>query len=464
MEHMWEFFETLDEMVYVSDTETHELIYMNRHLRRALGYKDGQDYVGEKCYKLLQGSDTPCPFCTNCRLRPGEFVSWTHKNHVLNKRFLVKDILVSFQGRNYRIELAIDADSVAASKPSYYYARSETILNECLQLIVSSTDPESSIRNMLSYIGKTFSCDRTYIFEFAGENATNTYEWCAEGVAPQRELLQDVPLSAIDWWLALFAKNEVTILPDLEEIRTQHPEAYAILKPQDISSLAAGAIRVDGQVIGFLGVDNPDRQMLPLIAPLLNVIGYFTSTLLKRRDLLARLNELSYHDQLTGALNRHALAEQYASLSARSLGVVYCDITGLKQTNDTQGHGAGDLLIQRCYELLRSSIRSELIYRTGGDEFIVLCPDWEEDAFLQSLYGLQRTIRQDERHIAVGHVWSDDQPLNLEKLIIQAEGAMYQDKRDYYHENDRRPGGEPGQSQPPLPRLEAAAHEAETDF
>lgn len=80
--------------------------------------------------------------------------------------------------------------------------------------------------------------------------------------------------------------------------------------------------------------------MIPLITSLLTVIGYFIAALLKRRDLVARLNEMSYHDQLTGALNRHALAEQYGNLPMESVGVVYCDITGLKQVNDTMGHEA----------------------------------------------------------------------------------------------------------------------------
>ena len=44
MESIWEFFEELDEMVYVSDAESYELVYMNRHLREALGYTSHADY------------------------------------------------------------------------------------------------------------------------------------------------------------------------------------------------------------------------------------------------------------------------------------------------------------------------------------------------------------------------------------------------------------------------------------
>ena len=79
MQKMWEFFEALDEMVYASDLETHELLYMNRHLRTALGYDKPEEYVGKKCYEVLQGGNAPCSFCNNMHLEAGEFVSWIHK-------------------------------------------------------------------------------------------------------------------------------------------------------------------------------------------------------------------------------------------------------------------------------------------------------------------------------------------------------------------------------------------------
>lgn len=440
---IWEFFEKLDEMVYVTDIETNELIYMNEKLRDSMGIQNDQQYIGRMCYEVLQGKSSPCEFCTNCSLKAGEFLTWTHMNPVLNKRVLLKDTLVEEEGKRYRIELAIDADAENSCKSPYFYARSETILNECLHKVFSTANAEESIDQMLQYIGKTFCCDRTYIFEFNESRlATNTYEWCESGVTPQKEFLQNIPYSAIEWWMKLFASQKVTVIPDLEDIRTIYPESYAILKPQQIHSLAAGPITSDGEIIGFIGVDNPDTTMLPMIETFLNVIGYFTSTLLRRRELLRRLNDLSYHDQLTGALNRHALTEQYGDLPMHSAGIIYCDITGLKETNDTFGHKAGDQLICHCYEILKEVAGSGMIYRTGGDEFIVLYPECTKSVFHNTVSSLHKKIREDQHHIAVGYAWSDQQPLNLDKLISDADQVMYQDKRDYYRIYGNRPGVE----------------------
>lgn len=440
---IWEFFEKMDEMVYVADVETNELIYMNEKLRTSMGIHDDKQYIGRMCYEILQGTNSPCNFCTNCRLKNGEFLTWTHMNPVLNKRVLLKDTLVEEGGKKYRIELAIDADSENSCKSPYFYARSETILNECLHEVFSTPDAEESIDKMLQYIGETFCCDRTYIFEFNESRfASNTYEWCKPGVTPQKEFLQSIPYSAVEWWMTLFASQKVTVIPDLEDIRTMYPESYAILKPQGICSLAAGPITSDGEIIGFIGVDNPDAAMLPMIETFLNVIGYFTSTLLRRREWLRRLNDLSYHDQLTGALNRHALTEQYGDLPMNSVGVIYCDITGLKAANDTFGHKAGDQLICHCYEILKEVAGSSSIYRTGGDEFIVLCPEYTKQEFQSTVFDLRKKVREDQHHIAIGYVWSEQQPLNLDKLISDADQVMYEDKRNYYRIYGQCPGVE----------------------
>lgn len=446
MSEIWKFFDELDEMVYVSDIETNELVYMNKHLLESLGFDSCIKYQGKMCYEVLQGRHAPCPFCTNLKLQEGKFISWVHKNPVLNKRFLIKDSMIVSQGRRYRIEIAIDADSETACYMPYFYVRNETILNECLQQIFSTTNPEESIEQLLVYIGNTFDCDRVYIFEIDGRRTSNTYEWCAESVIPQKELLQNVSLTGIDWWMDLFAENQVTVIENLENIRNLYPESYAVLKPQNITSLVAGPIKADGQIIGFLGVDNPDKQRRPLVEPFLNVIGYFVSSLLRRRDLLDRLNELSYHDQLTGALNRNALAEYYVQLPMKTVGVIYCDITGLKSVNDSLGHAAGDKMICHCYETIKNSVSSGKIYRTGGDEFIVLCPDCSEKEFGNMVRDLQESIRRDEHHMALGYAWSDAPVLNLEDIIVQADKVMYEDKRIYYQKYSQRLGVERRQS------------------
>lgn len=91
----------------------------------------------------MQGSTQPCAFCNNHQLKEQHFLSWVHKNPVFNKRYLIKDSLLTEQGHSYRIEVAVDVDAEGICNTPYYYARSETILNECSR---SSPPPIQTMR------------------------------------------------------------------------------------------------------------------------------------------------------------------------------------------------------------------------------------------------------------------------------------------------------------------------------
>ena len=86
-------------------------------------------------------------------------------------------------------------------------------------------------------------------------------------------------------------------------------------------------------------------------------------------------------DPMTGALNRASLAARFAEglASSASTGaafsVVMCDIDRFKQVNDVYGHARGDLVLQQFAERLHAVLRdSDLLYRIGGEEFLVLLP------------------------------------------------------------------------------------------
>jgi PAS domain-containing protein len=104
----WEFFEEMDEIVYVADAETYELVYLNRKAREQYGIKARDGYKGKLCYELLQNGTSPCYFCNNHRLAEHKFEEWSYENPILKQKFLLKDTLVIDDGRKYRLEITID--------------------------------------------------------------------------------------------------------------------------------------------------------------------------------------------------------------------------------------------------------------------------------------------------------------------------------------------------------------------
>lgn len=96
-----------DEMIYISDINTYEILYMNKKCLELVGLKSG-NYFGRKCYSLLQGNDSPCSFCTNSLLTTEHFHKWEFKNAYLKRHFSIKDKKIDWNGRDARIEFALD--------------------------------------------------------------------------------------------------------------------------------------------------------------------------------------------------------------------------------------------------------------------------------------------------------------------------------------------------------------------
>jgi diguanylate cyclase (GGDEF)-like protein len=123
-------------------------------------------------------------------------------------------------------------------------------------------------------------------------------------------------------------------------------------------------------------IDQPER-LISNMALLVCVVS-ITSALM-RGELTQR--DRAVLDSLTGLLNRSALEtrvaeiEQQSRVTGGSLSLVLCDVDRFKQVNDTYGHERGDAVLRDVAYTLRKSLRSfELVYRHGGEEFLVLMP------------------------------------------------------------------------------------------
>lgn len=106
-EQLLSIFDSINEIVYVSDPHTYELLYVNKMLRQLFS----GELTGKKCYRILQGKDEPCEFCTNSIILNNSEAPyrWEHYNPVLNKTYSVTDRIIKWSdGRDVRFEIAFD--------------------------------------------------------------------------------------------------------------------------------------------------------------------------------------------------------------------------------------------------------------------------------------------------------------------------------------------------------------------
>ncbi|MCI2239451.1 GGDEF domain-containing protein [Paenibacillus sp. TRM 82003] len=94
------------------------------------------------------------------------------------------------------------------------------------------------------------------------------------------------------------------------------------------------------------------------------------------RRAASALEHQAHHDALTGLPNRLLLRERLEeAVATGTAGVLYCDLDGFKDVNDTAGHGAGDDVLREVAVRFGACLRpGDTLARLGGDEFAVLCP------------------------------------------------------------------------------------------
>ena len=435
MKKIWEFFENMDECMYVADIDTHELIYMNKKALNIYGFKSVDEVVGKKCYEILQNSSSPCKICKNEDLSVGQFKEWRYFNPILNKHFILKDTIIEDEGRRCRAELALDVTFEEQQKGMVdNYRDLELVVNNGIRVAFQATSPDEEIDIILEYMGKALNADRVYIVEKDEKDFdNNTYEWCADGVEPEKDSLQNLVPDICRGWYDMFGKDKDIVIADIDKLKVEEADVYDILSRQNIKALVAVPLYTDGKISGFYGVDNPPQKYMEYAHNMLQIVGYFISSCIRRRNLLMQLENMSYKDALTKLGNRFLVEKFVKRLDKnKCIGAVYCDITGLKNVNDTQGHEAGDKLILRATDCLKKIFSDYGIFRIGGDEFLVLCPEITEDDLYKKTEQLKECSKKSNSLMAVGAAWRENFYEGLDKLLTESEHNMYIDKSEYY--------------------------------
>ncbi|MCP9484375.1 MAG: diguanylate cyclase [Gaiellaceae bacterium MAG52_C11] len=152
---------------------------------------------------------------------------------------------------------------------------------------------------------------------------------------------------------------------------------------------------------------------------------------------LARLMTEARTDNLTGLANHRAFYDDLAGEIARrnesgsTFSLMAIDLDGLKAINDTRGHQAGDAHIVRYAHRLRTEVGSMgTVYRTGGDEFMILLPDqrnWNAINLAHAIHGVT-ALDLGARALSIG-VTESTQTEHRQALVRQADLALYEAKR-----------------------------------
>lgn len=423
----------LGELVYIADVETYEMLYANDMVKSLIG----GPYEGRKCYEAIMKADAPCSFCTNHLLSRDSYYSWTRYNETLHGYYALKDRLIDWNGRTARLEIAFDMsehrDQVLNLEAELDLER---LLVRCVKELRDIEGFSGDMSSVLRMIGETMGADRAHIFQVSADGMTfsNSHEWCAPGVVPEIDELQDMGIEFVQEWMPMFLHRETIVVEDLEELRKTSPKEYEMLAPQGISCLVNAPLLAEGKLIGSIGVDNPKAVDVKRTKEFFDSLAYFLSMELEGYRTKERLRVMSYTDSLTGLANRNRFIADTQTLDEEGprsgFGVAYIDLNGLKEVNDDLGHAQGDRSLVTVAETLKEVFPDSSVYRLGGDEFLVVALDVDESAFRGKADYAKNKLKE-LAPIAIG-IYYASQPCTINRAVGYADKTMYLEKRAYY--------------------------------
>lgn len=305
---------------------------------------------------------------------------------------------------------------------------------------LSSAEFGKGVKRVLMLLGQTIEADRMGVIEVKDKKVTDTHEWINNAGArtlnlPNKKVFEQVDV--IELWNQQLGDKNTVLVNNTSIIKKQNEEVYKNIVEGSITRYSVSVMKDNNEIIGYLVADNYAEDLPLNVGEVMESVAIFISYEMRNRALTKEMTYLGSHDALTGLGNRYALNQTLLVLSGVStrVGVCYLDINGMKNTNEEDGHDAGDERIKKTADIFANIFKRKYCYRIGGDEFLAIIPEISNEKF-DSLVNKLRTKGADIS-VAIGAIWIEDSK-EINQAVKQADERMYEDKATYYKEHGRR--------------------------
>lgn len=194
---------------------------------------------------------------------------------------------------------------------------------------------------------------------------------------------------------------------------------------------ALGAVGLLGIVAPVSQDDNGSKN--------LQIYANFAAVALANATFIRQLEREAETDFLTGFFNKRSLRNMLFTELERTvrygipLSVIFVDVDNFKAYNDTYGHVAGDVVLQKASEIIKNSIRSvDIAGRYGGEEFVIILPGTEKEGAAKVAERIRKSIeiypfpyRQVTASLGIALAKNND---SVDSLLERADQALYQAK------------------------------------
>ena len=230
---------------------------------------------------------------------------------------------------------------------------------------------------------------------------------------------------------------------DREWLESVNPLWYKSLTEAGVYNIVLFPLEYNDKTLGYMWSLNFNEENTVKIKETLELTTFFIASEIANYQLLQKLETLSTMDMLTGVKNRNAMNNTVSDIiSGKSeikypYSVIFTDLNGLKRVNDESGHNEGDNLLKTTAHLLSGVFFDADVYRAGGDEFMILASDMDDEKLDARIKRLEEQSDKDNVSISVGtYVVYEGEDIRTAMRI--ADEKMYADKKAYYDNNPEK--------------------------
>ena len=337
----------------------------------------------------------------------------------------------------YCYDVAPKADSSAMADLSADTAAD--VLKACIKLR-GSQNIRQAFQEVVEDIGAICGSDHCCVLLTDDEKheCTTFAEFLREGsgLYPMSRYIQGFYEIAQTWPDTLAGSTCIIIKDehDMEKLQEQNPVWKASLDQAGVKTVVLYPLRHGGELLGYMWALNFNVENVLKIKETLELTTFFLASEISNYLLLDKLKVLSTIDTLTSVRNRNEMNNRVDRIVAGNepvpQGVLFADLNGLKRVNDEQGHAAGDKMLCAAASILQSVFQDGVVYRAGGDEFMILVNEISEDevqdrvARVHFLSGKTENVR-----FSIGVCYGKK---DIRKAMRLADERMYAFKNGYY--------------------------------
>ncbi len=346
---------------------------------------------------------------------------------------------------SYEVTPHVDAEQRASLSAD----TSAQVLETCIKLRASGNIREK-IKDVIDDIRKICESDHCCIL-LVDKETRECKTFCesinpGSNVQPMDNFIDEGFFAITQTWDQTIGGSTCVIVKnrqDREWLESVNPLWYQSLKGAGIDSIVLFPLTYNENTLGYMWALNFNEESTVKIKETLELTTFFIASEIANYQLLQRLEKLSTLDMLTGAKNRNAMNNMISDIIEGKTdvkypySVIFSDLNGLKRVNDESGHTEGDHLLKATASTLAGVFFEGEVYRAGGDEFMILAFDMDEETLAARLGRLEQQADKANISLSVG-TYVVHEGEDIRNAMRAADERMYNDKKEYYDKHPEK--------------------------